>query len=89
MPLGIFETPRYFEGFAGLEEGDLVVFYTDGIVESSNAHDEHYGRVRLMTTLGSVRTQSAEAICRHVMDDVRSFSFGSQDDRTLLVLKAT
>ena len=42
-----------------------------------------------MTTLGGVRIQSAEAICRHVMDDVRSFSFGSQDDRTLLVLKAT
>ena len=89
VPLGMFESPRYFEGFAGLEEDDLMVFYTDGIVESSNAHDEHYGRDRLMTTLGGVRTQSAEAICRHVMDDVRSFSFGSQDDRTLLVLKAT
>jgi serine phosphatase RsbU (regulator of sigma subunit) len=41
-----------------------------------------------MTTIGSVRTQSAEAICRHVMDDVRTFSFGSQDDRTLVVMKA-
>ena len=49
----MFETPRYFEGFAGLEEGDLVVFYTDGIVESSNAHDQHYGRDRLVTTLGA------------------------------------
>ena len=88
VPLGMFETPRYFEGFARLEEGDLMVLYTDGIVESSNAHDEHYGHDRLMSTLGSVRTQSSEAICRHVMDDVRSFSFGSQDDRTLLVLKA-
>ena len=24
VPLGIFETPSYFEGFAGLEEGDLM-----------------------------------------------------------------
>ena len=88
VPLGMFESPRYFEGFAWLEKGDLMAFYTDGIVESSDAHDEHYGSDRLMTTLGSVRTESAEAICRHVMDDIRSFSFGSQDDRTLLVLKA-
>ena len=88
VPLGMFEAPRYFEGFAGLEKGDLMVFYTDGIVESSDAHDDHYGMDRLVTTLGDVRTESAEAICRHVMDDVRSFSFGRQDDRTLLVLKA-
>ena len=86
VPLGMFDSPRYFEGFAELEEGDLMVLYTDGIDESSNAHDEQYGRGRLMATLGSVRTQSAEAICRHVMDDVRSFSFGSQDDRTLVVM---
>ena len=79
----------YFEGFAELDRDDLLVLYTDGIVESSNAHDEHYGRDRLLTTLGGARSECAEAICRQVMDDVRSFSFGSQDDRTLLVLKAT
>ena len=89
VPLGMFETPRYFEGFAGLDDGDLLVLYTDGIVESSDAHDEQYGEDRLMSTLAGVRTESADAICRHVMDDVRSFSFGRQDDRTLLVLKAT
>ena len=66
-----------------------MVLYTDGIVEASDAHDEHYGRDRLLATLGGARTQSAEDICRQVMDGVRSFSFGSQDDRTLLVLKAT
>jgi serine phosphatase RsbU (regulator of sigma subunit) len=43
----------------------------------------------LLATLGGVRTQTADDICRQVMDGVRSFSFGSQDDRTLLVLKAT
>ena len=89
LPLGMFEAPRYFEGFAQLERGDLLVLYTDGIVESSDAHYEHYGRSRLLTTLGCARSERAEVICRQVMDDVRSFSFGSQDDRTLLVLKAT
>ena len=89
VPLGMFKAPRYFEGFAQIEPGDLMVLYTDGIVESSNAADEHYGRGRLLTMLRAVRAESAKVICRHVMGDVRRFSFGSQDDQTLLVLKAT
>ena len=89
VPLGMFEAPRYFEGFTQLDTGDLLVLYTDGIVEASNAHDEFYGSDRLVSTLSGATAESAETICRRVMDDVHSFSFGSQDDRTLLVLKAT
>ena len=89
VPLGMFAAPRYFEGFTTLEPGDLMVLYTDGIVESSDAHDEHYGRTRLITTVDAVRDEPAEEICQRVMADVRSFSFGNQDDRTLLVLKAS
>ena len=88
VPLGMFESPRYFEGVAALDVGDLFVLYTDGIVESSDARDNHYGRRRLVSTLEASRTESADDICGHVMQDVRTFSFGSQDDRTLLVLKA-
>ncbi len=88
VPLGMFKSPRYFEGVAALDVGDLFVLYTDGIVESSDAREEHYGRERLVTTLEACRTEPAEEICDRVMNDVRKFSFGSQDDRTLLVLKA-
>jgi sigma-B regulation protein RsbU (phosphoserine phosphatase) len=89
VPLGMFESPRYFEGVAALDVGDLFVLYTDGIVESSDARDNHYGRRRLISTLEASRAEPADDICGHVMQDVHKFSFGSQDDRTLLVLKAT
>lgn len=89
VPIGMFESPRYFEGGARLRPGDLLALYTDGIVESANAHDEEYGHDRLAATMHGAREESAEAICRRVMDDVRRFSFGSPDDRTLLVLKST
>ena len=89
VPIGMFESPRYFEGGARLRPGDLLALYTDGIVESANAHDEEYGHDRLAATMHGARGESAEAICRRVMDDVHRFSFGSPDDRTLLVLKAT
>lgn len=89
VPIGMFESPRYFEGGARLRQGDLLALYTDGIVESANAHDEEYGHDRLAATMHGAREESAEAICRRVMDDVHRFSFGSPDDRTLLVLKST
>lgn len=89
VPIGMFESPRYFEGGARLRQGDLLALYTDGIVESANAHDEEYGHDRLAATMHGARAESAEAICRRVMDDVHRFSFGSPDDRTLLVLKST
>ena len=88
VPLGMFSAPRYFEGITSLDQGDVMVLYTDGIVESSDARDEYYGHDRLTTILGGARGESAEEICHRVMEDVRSFSFGNQDDRTLLVLKA-
>ena len=84
----MFSAPRYFEGITSLDQGDVMVLYTDGIVESSDARDEYYGHDRLTTILGGARGESAEEICHRVMEDVRSFSFGNQDDRTLLVLKA-
>lgn len=89
VPIGMFESPQYFEGGARLRAGDLLALYTDGIVESSNAHDEEFGDGRLARTMHEARGESAQVICQRVMDDVRRFSFGSVDDRTLLVLKAT
>lgn len=89
VPIGMFESPQYFEGGARLRAGDLLALYTDGIVESSNAHDEEFGDGRLAQTMHEARSESAQVICQRVMDDVRRFSFGSVDDRTLLVLKAT
>lgn len=89
VPIGMFESPQYFEGGARLRRGDLLALYTDGIVESSNAHDEEFGDERLAQTMHAARAESAQVICQRVMEAVRRFSFGTEDDRTLLVLKAT
>lgn len=37
------DEPRYFEGVAALDVGDLFVLYTDGIVESSDAREDSMG----------------------------------------------
>lgn len=88
VPLGMFESPRYVEGNAVLGEGDLLAFYTDGVVETTDADDMHYGLDRFVAVLQRSRERRATEICDAVMRDVRRHgSVARQDDRTLVVLK--
>lgn len=90
VPLGLFGTPRYTEGHAVLGAGDVMVLYTDGIVESMDGDGEEYGRERLIDVLRRTHKSSATEICNAVVQDVQSFDAGlARDDRTLLVVKAT
>ena len=89
VPLGLFEDPRYKEGFTRMRDGDTLVLYTDGITEAADAADEPYGLERMVETVRRLRSASARAICDAVIQDVREFS-GTHpaDDQTLLVLRA-
>jgi phosphoserine phosphatase RsbU/P len=71
-----------------LGEGDVCVFYTDGITEA-RAGDEEYGYERLLEAARTSRTSSAPAICRGILDSVKAFAQdpASNDDLTLVVLK--
>ena len=90
VPLGLFEAPRYFEGHTSLADGDLLALYTDGVVETMDMTEAHYSRDRLIEKLRQVRGDSATEICSTVMQDVRRHGTGvPQDDRTLVIFKAT
>ncbi|HIN12406.1 MAG TPA: hypothetical protein EYM63_12445 [Acidobacteria bacterium] len=89
VPLGLFKAPRYSEGHATLEPGDVLALYTDGVVEPMNAAGEEFGRERLTQLLRHAGDASATEICSGVMQEVRRFGVGaSQDDRTLVVIKS-
>lgn len=90
VPLGLFESPRYFEGHAAFEPGDVLVLYTDGIVEQTNAEGEEFGRARLIETIRESADAGATEMCSRVMQRVHRFGGGAQaDDRTLVILKST
>ena len=90
VPLGLFDAPRYVEGHVTLADGDLLALYTDGIVETADADDAPYGMDRFVAVLQQSRESSAKEICDAVMRDVRRHgSVARQDDRTLVVIKAT
>jgi sigma-B regulation protein RsbU (phosphoserine phosphatase) len=89
VPLGMFEDPRYYEGFTTLNAGDVLGLFTDGITDATNALEEPYGLERLIEAIQQMRAGSAAAIRDHVRADVRRFA-GEQmtDDETLVVIKA-
>ncbi|MDE2995373.1 MAG: SpoIIE family protein phosphatase [Bacteroidota bacterium] len=72
-----------------LEPGDVVVLYTDGVVESRDDTGEEYGYDRLLACIDEHRHEDAEGVHETILRDLRRF-LGAEDyddDMTLLVLK--
>jgi sigma-B regulation protein RsbU (phosphoserine phosphatase) len=74
-------------GHLHLEEGDLLVLYTDGITEAMNAESALYGVERLMSAIEVVQAESVHRIRDHVMEEVARWSTQVTDDVTLVVIR--
>ena len=73
-----------------LRDGDVMVLYTDGLIEARNADDEQYDVPRLCEAIKRLRDQSAEVIRDRVLDEVARWSARRDDDDiTLMVLRYT
>lgn len=88
-PIGLFRNCAYSVGSSFLNSGDLMVAYTDGIIERSNVSGEHWGIERLvhMVTEGEVRT--AIGFNTAITKAVDAFAHGvkDRDDMALVVLR--
>ncbi|HYL64468.1 MAG TPA: SpoIIE family protein phosphatase [Candidatus Methylomirabilis sp.] len=92
-PLGLFPSTEYEEASLVLEPGDVVLFASDGILESENTGREEFGSDRLHALLAEhAQSASASALCDKIIaatDDHSGPSTAPHDDRTLLVLRVT
>ena len=88
--LGILEDAGYREGMVEVEEGDLIVFYTDGVTEEALDDDEQFGEDRLMEVVNRCREMGAAEIVDAVHSEVVRFAGRDRfaDDFTLIVLRA-
>jgi hypothetical protein len=90
IPLGLVNDFPYDEGTVTLNRGDLLVMYTDGVVELKNTSGEMFGIDRLKDTLRAHRGQLAEGVRDSIMEALIRFGGGNvEDDVTLLVLSMT
>lgn len=87
-PLGLGLPDAYSQASITLDPGDLLVFYTDGLVEARSRRDAAFGVGQLDAAFREVAADGAEAVKRKVMDSWEKFLTGkrSLDDVTLVVL---
>ena len=80
---------EYEEETIQLYSGDTVLFYTDGITETENIHEEMYDEERLEELVTQCRYADAKKICAEIYNATLAFQGEAQrfDDLTLIVLK--
>lgn len=90
IPLGIFETSRYSESVLEFQPDDILVLYTDGVVEARDQLGEEFGLKRLEEVVRAMSDRRAHEIVKAVMDSVNLHSEevgGPEDDLTVSVIK--
>jgi sigma-B regulation protein RsbU (phosphoserine phosphatase) len=88
-PLGIVPGMRFGQETVTLGPGDIVVLYTDGIIEAMNGKEELYGPERFETVVSRAPDDPA-AVQSAVLDSVNRFTglTPQHDDLTLVCFGA-
>jgi serine phosphatase RsbU (regulator of sigma subunit) len=87
--LGAVEEHEYRTSVVRLDPGDLVVAYTDGVVEARDDAGAEFSVARLESYLSGCRGAYAKAIVRGLVEHVEEFAgdVPQYDDVTVLVLR--
>jgi len=87
--LGVRPDPPYEEATVKLESGDVLVIFTDGIIEQRR-EEEFYGEERLIAIMRQNKNLAATRLKKLIVDSVLEFSSDgtNEDDLTLVVIKA-
>lgn len=89
VPFGIDPEAHFDVGTAQLQRGDLLLIFTDGLIEAVNHRTEEYGEDRLLNTLNAVPGESTRETLRHLLESVDQFVGATRqhDDITCLVMR--
>jgi sigma-B regulation protein RsbU (phosphoserine phosphatase) len=87
--LGIREDVRSMtlDGAFRLHDGDVLVLFTDGVVEAMNADGEQFEMDRLCQALAEANDRPPSRIRDHIVGKVRAWTHRQDDDVTLLVAR--
>jgi len=87
--LGVFPGAHYEEGVTTLAPGDLLLLYTDGVVECGDPARSDFGAERLATVAARLRERTAADVIREIVLLTREFSGAVEydDDFTIVALR--
>ena len=89
VPIGVFHNAKYADYNIKLKLGNLVVLFTDGVVESKS-NEELFGLERLHQSIKNHSSLTPRDIAESIIDDATAFGGGRlYDDAAVMVLRVT
>ncbi|MFL6261660.1 MAG: SpoIIE family protein phosphatase [Thermoanaerobaculia bacterium] len=88
-PLGLLPQALFHAGETTLAPGEILVLYTDGLVEAENPEAQEYGLDRLKEACLRDKGETCEGLARSLERDLEDFARGVPfaDDRTLVLAR--
>jgi len=89
LPIGVFGAWKCDEKTVTLDPGDVLLAFSDGVLEAGVERGEEFGEARLITALNAARSGDLEPLLDAIVGEVLQFSPEVQsDDVTLIALRA-
>jgi sigma-B regulation protein RsbU (phosphoserine phosphatase) len=87
--LGVVEWGNYQQGQAAIEEGDLLILFSDGIVEAMNEGQQQFGEDRLLNVIHASAEDSPSDLQDAILAAVQDHTGknGQHDDQTVVVAR--
>lgn len=87
IPLGIAEGVAYDQLALTLGPGDIVLLYTDALVEAMNTDGDLLGEAGLLKVLRDAKTADMKELLTAIIAGIEAFGGQSRDDVTILALR--
>ena len=89
FPVGLFSNASYEDQLVKAEPGARLYFYSDGLTDVVNLHNEAFGRDRLRQAVDEGRDRPLEDALSYLLERVQAWSSNSrrEDDVSLLAVE--
>jgi len=89
LPLGIYKDKTYKSSTVELRLNDMMILYTDGVINSRDTSKHHYGTDRLEKNIQNLTDLTAEEVVKKLVKSIVIFEGDSNqaDDISILALK--
>ena len=89
--IGLVEEAEFAEKTVDLQKDDLLVLYTDGVIEAENSQNQEFGRARLEASIRQSERMAVKEVIQKIRLSLEEFSEGKPlaDDTTIVICKIT
>jgi len=88
VPLGVISGTDYTQFVIPLAQGDMVLMYSDALIESSDASGAQLGVDGLLSQVRAVSLGDGEGLCTAAIDAVQGYrgAVAADDDESVLII---